>query len=641
MISKSGKVLIIHLITSEEELSIKHLQKVMNLSSNSVIKELNQIEEYLLKFDIILRRLPSKGIWIECSNENRNRCLLNLNELPSTNDSKIETNYRIISLILDDSFESSHNNISRELFISRTGITNYLSGISKSISNDYNLELVKENRLFKILGKECDIRKMIVKIILESIDLTCLYKIVHDDLNQFSSTIKSKYLEIDGREFKMLFIKVMELETNLNFKFTDESIVNLIMYILVTVDRIKNSHQISLKVAQSSKYDDFYNKLEELYDISLDIDERGYLSGIISREHKLVISGFCNEELETTIRFAIHKAHNSEIFKLDNDEQLFEGIHTHLQASISRIKNQDVRVNPLTDDVKFKYKLSFQIAKDIYGIIQKKIYLPNIPDDEVALLALYIQASIERNKDINNDDIRVVIVCATGVATSQLVSAKLKNIFPDIKIIEILSVMEFYSRELDGIDFIISTVHLTPNVVIHVSPLLTDLDIGVLESCFGKLVLENSKQLNSTWTNYISLGTTILVDNFNDKNTLLRELCDVLERRGFITEEFYNSLLRREMLNSTRFKNISLPHANSKYILNTCILICKLSSPMKWDDKEISVIFILVIKDDEKNRGVVESLYEFIDFPDNINNIINSKSNKEVLRNIKGEKNDR
>ncbi len=107
--------------------------------------------------------------------------------------------------------------------------------------------------------------------------------------------------------------------------------------------------------------------------------------------------------------------------------------------------------------------------------------LKNISIDEVSYLATYFQAAIERNMSSK----RVIVVCHTGYGTSQLL-AQIKREFPEWTIVDIVPMHQLSKRNLDDVDFVISTVNLDLKDKLHivVSVLLMESDINNIKMLY-------------------------------------------------------------------------------------------------------------------------------------------------------------
>ena len=107
----------------------------------------------------------------------------------------------------------------------------------------------------------------------------------------------------------------------------------------------------------------------------------------------------------------------------------------------------------------------------------------NLPEDEVHNLVLLLRAAFirERPNRLN----RVIVVCPSGMATAQLLVARLKARFPRLGKLDALSLRELHTQQMHTAQLIITTVPLPKEYtnhfsVIQVHPLLSAEDIAVI-----------------------------------------------------------------------------------------------------------------------------------------------------------------
>lgn len=107
----------------------------------------------------------------------------------------------------------------------------------------------------------------------------------------------------------------------------------------------------------------------------------------------------------------------------------------------------------------------------------------DLPADAIDELILLLRAAVVRARP---DRARhVLVVCPSGIATTQLLVARLKSRFPRLGTFEVLPMRELNADRVAAADLIISTVPLAlpgmpPIDVIHVHPMLRPEDIAAL-----------------------------------------------------------------------------------------------------------------------------------------------------------------
>lgn len=128
------------------------------------------------------------------------------------------------------------------------------------------------------------------------------------------------------------------------------------------------------------------------------------------------------------------------------------------------------------------YGFELDLADKLGQIIHKQTGA-NLPPHEINNLAMLIRAAYVRERP--NRLQRVIVVCPSGMATAQLLTARLKARFPRLGTMEVLSMRELSVSKLASAELILTTVPLPPKTydiikVIQVHPLLLPEDIETI-----------------------------------------------------------------------------------------------------------------------------------------------------------------
>lgn len=129
-----------------------------------------------------------------------------------------------------------------------------------------------------------------------------------------------------------------------------------------------------------------------------------------------------------------------------------------------------------------KYSQEQQIARELaHHITQQTNIL--LPESEVNNIALLLRAAYIREQP--NQARRVIVVCPSGMATAQLLVARLKARFARLGTLEVLSLREIKPHHLEAAQLIITTIPLPPHLTnritcIQVHPLLLPEDVEAI-----------------------------------------------------------------------------------------------------------------------------------------------------------------
>ncbi len=111
------------------------------------------------------------------------------------------------------------------------------------------------------------------------------------------------------------------------------------------------------------------------------------------------------------------------------------------------------------------YEVIFRKITQVSDAVSKKYQLPAINEDENGFITLYFARIIETNQV----PIRTLIMCTTGVGTSELLRVKVEKKFPELKIVEVVAtrnVAESLKNHSD-IELILTTIHLQNRIPIQ------------------------------------------------------------------------------------------------------------------------------------------------------------------------------
>src|SRR5699024_7560592 len=109
---------------------------------------------------------------------------------------------------------------------------------------------------------------------------------------------------------------------------------------------------------------------------------------------------------------------------------------------------------------------------------------PNIdfPDDEVAFIVPHFGSALLMQEE--KKGVHAVIVCPTGIGTSKMLASRIQKEFVEISTVEIKSIREIETSNLNKFEIILSTVRLPFDDIDYmlVSPLLNEEDIQMIQN---------------------------------------------------------------------------------------------------------------------------------------------------------------
>lgn len=433
--------------------TLKQLNKDLNLSERTITKEIDRLNQFFLKYDtqIILKArsgISLKTIYTKSELTN----IINANRI-------IDTNSQFQLLLLKEIEYVSFNQLEEYLLISR-------SSIDKLIKKyEVKLKIKKQNRLgVKSLIDAKQRLRLIANLI-------TLYV---DNVNYRSSLLRVlEQLEYQF-DYSILQIDLSKL-IDLNI-YTDASIKKY--YICVVLASIYNVEQ------------DFSNELR--------IRKLSNLNDLNDQSYKLIK--------------IVNEAVNSEI-TLSNETLL--ALINHLNITLSQsqlfLQNETYLLYKEMRNFEKKYPLASQLALRIINQVSASLNVV-LDEYESYFLALHLQSGMLKMEQ--NDSKKLLIICEYGLGMSNFLSAKLELKVPHIKLIKCVSMYEYFTNydDYSEFDLLITTVINFEDEhrnVMYVSPFLSDEEIKKIEM---KLITSNQLKILDKLINQ-NLIKVIEVDN--------------------------------------------------------------------------------------------------------------------------------
>lgn len=535
MLNKRCSKLLYEVINAEGYISILNLSKNFGVSNRTIRYDLDKIDDFLKSSNLPqLIRKPNEGIAYKCSSTEKGSLLSLIGEV-DLNQYSLSQDERV-TMILIELLESRNyvtmDKLAEDLLVSRSTILKDMDKVREWLE-DKSIELKPCKRHgVMIAGEEKYLRKAAMNLLTDNVDI---YKALN--LIKYPKVSKSEFaLE----KYKKQFFKDIDIsyiedclhlgEKQLETKFTDEAYSGLVIHIAIAIKRIKEEKDIvmqkeELKALQITKEfvvaSSIAKALENKFQIVIPVDEIGYITIHLLGSN---VSISKNDDADWgTIEFItndlIKKVSSALNINLAYDKQLLNGLIQHIRPAIYRLKHDITLKNPLIKEIKESYeKVFYAVKMSIYGI--EKYAGSKLSEEEIGYIALHFGAAIERNKKADSSNINVIVVCATGIGTSRLVSSKIQSLF-NLNIIDTVSYHDL-NNALKGekIDLIITTVPIRLGInnipCIEVNPFLTEKNINDISSVLRKY--------DSSYTN-------------NTRKISLKEIMKIIRRNCTILDD--------------------------------------------------------------------------------------------------------
>ncbi|TDO94174.1 BglG family transcriptional antiterminator [Halanaerobium saccharolyticum] len=512
------------LIRTDSPLVIKELAAELSVSTRTIRYDLDKIEDWIEEEGLKMHRKQGIGIYLESNAKDKLTEILDLEIEYHRAYTPEERQHIILKELLAREEPIIVKEFEINLDVSEGTIIKDLNKVEKWLAKR-DLELIrKPNYGIEIKGDENNWRKAVFDFLEDSstedevINILNLFentKSLPSFIDSYSDLLNS----INSTQVKFVKNLIRDTEKDLDYSFTDAAFSALILHIVIALQRIIKNKDINMKskqllILKNKKEfkiaEEIVKKLSSKFKIEIPESEIGYitlhllgakfrhLGDFDFKADKL----FDDKLLDLTYQLVGIAAKILNL-ELTNDQELIYGLALHLKPTLNRIKYDLNIENQLVADIQEKYPQIYRASKIAAGVIQTEIF-GEIREEEIGFIAMHIGAAVERKnvKSKLNNKLKVALVCSTGIGTTQILAERLKNEFPNLKIVDTYSYHDLEAGSFEKeIELVISTIKL-PGIGINkiqVNPLLKEEDIKNIENyiinIFNNKIYQKNKKI--------------------------------------------------------------------------------------------------------------------------------------------------
>ncbi|WP_086348013.1 BglG family transcription antiterminator [Candidatus Enterococcus clewellii] len=458
--------LLLFLSKNQEYVTSEELAEMLATSQKTVYRLVKKINDDYSDGMLIL---SEKGRGYKLDNEKfigQNRIQLS----KKSHFSPAERRNRIMEeLLLSSPKAKNVYDLYEEYYVGESVIFNDEQYISEQLQK-YSLRLERKKRTVAIKGEEADIRKAISDRIqmLNIIDIDDLR--TNEDLN--------------FNNYDVLFIleQLRHMEKQLEITIPYPYNVNIFSHLYILISR-------SRKVGSATLSERSKNWFEELKNGEKDLPLYKVAKATIRNIEKYLMEEMPESETHYLYQYLVSSRMQGSFGRITSfspevmtitqlyldemavrlnipikNESIFLDLANHIKPMLNRLRHGIKVKNSLLSQIKMTYDTIFFQVEQVSAVISDKFKLPPINEDENGFITLYFARIIETNQL----PIRTVIMCTTGVGTSELLKVKVERKFPELEIVDVLASRDAknFSDKYPDVALILSTIMLSDAIPI-------------------------------------------------------------------------------------------------------------------------------------------------------------------------------
>lgn len=637
---RPNHIKLIKLINEKEIISISKIIELVGWSRYKINKYIHEINDFFEKMEYNLEVVqhPRVGVSLEGVLSEKNKIINSLEYMENTTNDRriIET----LSTLLDAKEWVTIQKLADDLFVSKSTFESVLKEV-RILLESYGLEVEGSKKGIKLDTSEENKRKLIAMIIStyknklvafsnpkEELEISIK---MSDDIKQFiNNEIINRVADVLVKFSKMTNLYLTEYEFN-----------TLAIHIAISLERIKKLFIVEdtkdgLKLEMNTLT--LINSLEKEFSISLPKYEKEYINVHI---RSIQSNAYNRREFSNEAKITNNEVrYNNLDLMLENvltdfepDKELINGLALHLKSAINRLSNNISIRNPYLEEIKSNFIQAFEYSKKLIFHIEKE-YDINFDEDETAYVAMHIQSFLEREKPAAKTD--VILVCGSGYGTAKLLEQRLLRVFANrVNIINRVGISELDKISKNN-ELIITTVPIEANFQksVYVSPLLNERDILRIEEKITPNKIQGNSFINLLSESFFKISNENL-----SQSEIIKIMVEEIASKGFIADDIYERVMKRERLSTTAIRNFAMPHAEIPKTDEPVIYVYINKNGIKWDKDEVSIVFLFLLNEKVKDEldSIYSFFYEIISSEITLHSLINVSSYKEFIQLLRRE----
>lgn len=631
-------------VLNEGPFNIKGLDKQLDISTRTILREIASINKCLKKHNVSIYNDEDMNLTISGNKEGIEEIKVSLNSVPMHWLFSKEQRQMVIGcelLTAKEPLKASY--FSHKFNVVMGSISLDLDNIGKLLVTKNLCLIRKRSHGISVEGSEWNKRNALVELFFKFKPFEDLIGFLYDE--RIDQTVNAFFNVVFGTKTINIVKKILSQPDLSYFRTNDVKYFSLFLQILLAIKKTENCDNLSLpdEIKKEISLSEDYKKIKELdevlkkNEIYLPDDELTYLClhlgdyrYLLNKKNKFTESDIDFEDMAVEIILDVSKKMKVDISK---DTQLIKDLSQHIRQTFYMLNLGVKVINPLINEIKEHYPKLYKTIKSTCRLIFSRYNL-KIPPEEVGYITMHIDVAVQRQQAILRK-IKVLIVCPGGIGTARILCSKIESLFPDIGSLTVGSLNDVNTKEdNDKYDLILSTVPISyknHSNVLQVSPFVAKEDIEKINDFIFNFKITNQEKFMDS--NYESNSDNITDDEYELVNTMLKnfglkktKVDSFVNLIEFIADDIYKSNVtnNKEVIKDLIFKreekgnvvvpgtNIALIHTRSDEMFTPFVGVYRIEKPLRMESigftaENVDTFLVIIARSNESNY-ILQSL---------------------------------
>jgi len=441
------------------------------------------------------------GVSILAGEDTRRRLLEQINATTGYGVSLATEHRRMLMAVILLSEPGYHtiDEIASTIGMGRTTTKKDLAVVRKAIAARYGLALrAIPGKGVSVVGPEATIRQATADIVLRSVTDDVVFRLSDWLKDSHRIVIPGTVPGVWGLAFRevgtdlgFLALQIERAQEQLGVAFSDTARVALLVHLAVAVSRMKEKSLVAFpeeqlaEIRQLPEYSvalTLARDVGQRFDVSVPEPEVCHIAlHLVGAKRSSGPDQIEGQLSGTPVRRIVEEMiRQAELYfgREIRDSELEAGLATHLVPTYYRLRHALPVRNPLLNEIRKRYSWLYRAAVEAASAFRELTGL-ELPVEEIAFIAMHLGAALERSSRSKVFTPRVLVVCPSGIGSSNMLASRLKSEFPGLELVGIRSVLDVERGGVSDADAVVSTVPVShPGVpCVVVRPMLPPEDV--------------------------------------------------------------------------------------------------------------------------------------------------------------------
>lgn len=553
-------------------------------------------------FNVKLVRKPNDGIYFTGDVATlANHLEKKANDRPQ---SKEERCHCILAKLLLGSASITIQQLSNTLYVSRSTVENDLKKVKQKLAQ-FGLQLAITHTGLSLIGSEHQKWQATVELISQYWGKRTEAKELNGQLVRHVQLPDNLNQLFEPALIKNILTALTELIEKSTLSFTDYEFQSLAIHLMMPAPTGGSNGAQPVVTPFIAETQLLVQILERRFELTIPDFEQEYLNRhLVTVQSKDTSVQTIQTELRQSV--GLPQLLRQQLAQLAVDEELIQGLAVHLSSALRRLAMGLSINNPYTDEIRQNFPQAFDQAVLLKPVLENQ-YQIQMNEDELAFISLHFEAFFERHSE--DARLSVVVVCSSGIGTSQLLGQRLAKTFAqELRITRIIALGELLATPIKE-SLVISTIAIKglSVPVIEVSPLLNRHDIGIIR----QMITEQPTPTNHLVALLQPELTIVTQEQLTDQGAI-ELIGQRLIDQGYAKPTVVQAALAREALASTALGRVALPHAESQLITKPAIGLLIAPQSINWQHNDkVQLVFFMALN--ETVHGQMRAIYHDLD----------------------------